>query len=73
MRSLLVPRSAPSTLRAWFRFTRGGQGFAAAEAVLLAVVLIGISLGVARVLVPAARDAALKLHGELAGGVRRSS
>lgn len=56
------PRSA--WLRRW---RRNCQGFAAAEAVMLALVLCGLALMCAKILIPAAKAAAHKLHSELAG------
>lgn len=44
------------------------RGFAAAEAVMLALVLCGISITVANILLPGARTAALNLLAEIAGG-----
>jgi hypothetical protein len=49
------------------KFWTTTRGFAAAEAVLLALVLCGMSLMVGKILIPAAKKAACHLHAELSG------
>lgn len=70
MSHLQTKRTLKSRRQRLSLFVMESRGFAAAEAVLLAVVLIGIALMVGSVLVPAARSAAQRLHSELAGGTR---
>lgn len=65
-----VGRDSKATRNGFYQLVLEPFGFAAAEAVLLAVVLIGISLAVGSVLVPAAKNAAKRLHSELAGGTK---
>jgi hypothetical protein len=52
-------------------FWQCSAGVAAAEAVLLALVFIGLSLMVAKILKPAIQTAARNLNQELAGGANR--
>lgn len=61
-----VTRRSPLARRAPFFRSRGG--FAAAEAVLLAMVFLGLSLMVGRILKPAIQTVARNLNRELAGG-----
>lgn len=68
----VINQSSAPKPRSLNQLMKASHGFAAAEAVLLAVVLIGIALMVGSVLVPAARTAAKRLHSELAGGTKAS-
>lgn len=69
MSQMQVPPPAFRRLRARaFRFVLSTGGFAAAEAVLLALLLSGMAVMVSKILVPSARTAAGNLNKELAGG-----
>lgn len=76
MRDLLPHKTQPHSGRLTFRcqllrFWRGNAGVAAAEAVMLALVFIGLGLMVGRILKPAIQTAARNLNQELAGGASR--
>lgn len=62
-------RAQPSNRSA--RLGRREEGFAAAESVLLAMVLIALSLTVATILKPGIEAAARNLNQELAGGAAK--
>ena len=65
--SIRRPLSRFRHIRRLLHLRQDCRGFAAAEAVMLAVVLCGLALMCAKILIPAAKTAAHKLHAELAG------